>query len=303
MLSLDFKEIQNCNMCYASADHFEVMGVRLNQSQGFKPSRKKGVAVTICRCNACGLVFADPQPLPKHFSDQYNVSAEEYWQGLDVEYADSVFQKELQILSGMGFETGGKKALDIGAGLGKCMIALSNAGMDAYGFEPAKAFYEIAVSHHKISTEKLTLNTLEDADYPNSYFDFITFGAVLEHLHDPDASLKKALSWLKPGGYIHIEVPSAKWLISKLYNFYYKWIRMTNFVTNTSPMHAPFHHFEFTKDSFRKNAGFNNYSIAYCNVEVCETTLPVKHFDPFLKRYMKASGTGLQLIIFLKKNA
>jgi hypothetical protein len=30
------------------------------------------------------------------------------------------------------------KALDVGAGLGKCMISLNNAGFDAFGCEPSK---------------------------------------------------------------------------------------------------------------------------------------------------------------------
>ena len=70
-----------------------------------------------------------------------------------------------------------------------------------------------------MNPEKFKHSSIEDINYPDAFFDFITFGAVLEHLHDPDQCLKKALTWLKPGGYIHIEVPSAKWFISKLFNF------------------------------------------------------------------------------------
>jgi 2-polyprenyl-3-methyl-5-hydroxy-6-metoxy-1,4-benzoquinol methylase len=43
--------------------------------------------------------------------------------------------------------------------------------------------------------------------FPEAHFDFITFGAVLEHLYDPSMSIHKAMSWLKPSGIMHIEVP------------------------------------------------------------------------------------------------
>ena len=174
--------------------------------------------------------------------------------------------------------------------------------MDAYGFEPTKSFYDIGINKYKLSPDKFQLSTIENVSYPDNYFDFITFGAVLEHLHDPNACIKKALNWLKPGGYIHIEVPSANWFIAKLYNFYYKWICLSNYVTNLSPMHSPFHHYEFTEKTFKENATHNQYKVTWIKTETCETTLPIRIFDGFLKKYMNLSKTGLQLIVFLKKN-
>jgi len=52
------------------------------------------------------------------------------------------------------------------------------------------------------------------------------------------------MSWLKTDGIMHIEVPSSDWLIARLLNFYYK-IRGLDYVTNISPMHEPFHLYEF----------------------------------------------------------
>jgi ubiquinone/menaquinone biosynthesis C-methylase UbiE len=288
-------------MCHAGAARFRVMGLRLNRSTGFSPSARTGVAVTICRCRECGLIFANPQPIPLQFSDQYDVSPEEYWHDLDLEWRSSYFKKELGILEKLGFRFEGSRSLDIGAGIGKGMRSMSEAGMDAFGFEPVEAFYKVGISRYGLSPGRFKLGTIEDAEYPDDYFDFITFDAVLEHLHDPDGSLVKALRWLKPGGFIHIEVPSSNWFIAKLYNFYYR-CRLTSFVTNTSPMHSPFHHFEFSRKSFEKSAVRNGFTIAHTHVEVCETTTPIKSFDFLLKRYMKWTGTGLQLIVFLRKN-
>src|SRR6185436_12697820 len=95
---------------------------------------------------------------------------------------------------------------------------------------------------------------------PAEHFDYIHCAAVLEHLYDPDASIKKMLSWLKKDGILHIDVPHAKWLIASLLNFYYRIIG-SDYVTNLSPMHKPYHLHEFTLKSFIENGKVNNYSI------------------------------------------
>jgi len=102
--------------------------------------------------------------------------------------------------------------LDIGAGIGKCMVAMFNAGFDVYGMEPSIPFYEKSLQHMKIDQNKLQNCALEDYQCDDEYFDFITFGAVLEHLYHPSDSINRALKWLKPGGFIQIEVPSSAWL-------------------------------------------------------------------------------------------
>ncbi len=89
------------------------------------------------------------------------------------------------------------------------------------------------------------MSSVEDADFPARSFDFITFGAVLEHLYSPSLALSRALGWLRPGGIIQAEVPSSDHLLSKLLNFYFR-LRGTNYVTHLSPMHPPFHLYEFS---------------------------------------------------------
>ena len=94
-----------------------------------------------------------------------------------------------------------------------------------------------------ISAHRLKLGMVEELDYPENEFDFITFSAVFEHLYHLAKTLEKALKWLKPGGIVHIGVPSSNHLIAKLINIYYK-LKGTNYVTHISAMHAPFHLYE-----------------------------------------------------------
>lgn len=231
-----------CNMCGGSEQ--KILGKRLNQSQGKNPKNKVGITTTIVQCKQCGLIFSNPQPIPEKISDHYGVPPEEYWKGDYFKLDEQYFKTEIKTLKNLYSFKEGDKALDIGAGLGKCMIALKNAGYDVYGFEPSQPFYERAISKMEISTDRLQNTSVENATYQNDFFDFITFGAVLEHLYDPSEVLKKALTWLKPGGIMQIEVPSSNWLIAKILNRYYK-LRGLDYVSNLSPMHEPITYLSF----------------------------------------------------------
>jgi 2-polyprenyl-3-methyl-5-hydroxy-6-metoxy-1,4-benzoquinol methylase len=286
-------------MCGDPADHHKVLGKRMNRPQGKKPWKKTGITTTVIKCRKCQLIYSNPQPVPLNIQDHYGVPPENYWIGDYFKIDPSYFAVEIARSKKLIGFTPGMKALDIGAGLGKCMIALANAGYDAYGFEPSIPFYERAISQMKISPERLKQGMLEEVDYPENEFHFITFGAVLEHLYDPAASIAKAMKWLKPGGVIQVEVPSSAWLVHRLINFYYK-LRGSDYVGNLSPMHSPFHLYEFGLKSFSENAVQNNYEIAFHEYYICKTYMP-KFVDFFIRPYMKYTNTGMQLCVWLRK--
>jgi len=286
-------------MCGADSSKHRVLGKRLNRSQGKRPSKKIGITTTVLKCKDCGLIYSNPQPIPNDLQDHYGIPPKDYWKDEYFIENKDYFKKEIEVLEKIMKVSVGMKSLDIGAGLGKQMIALADAGFDAHGFEPSKPFYRQAISKMKIDPTKLKLGMIEELEYPDNYFDFISFGAVLEHLYDPANSINRAMKWLKPTGILHIEVPSSKWLVGKIINFYYK-IKMTDYVGNISPMHEPFHLYEFGLKSFEKHAKKNNYEIAFHEYYVCQTFLP-KILDTVLVPYMKKTNTGMQLCVWLRK--
>jgi len=150
-----------------------------------------------------------------------------------------------------------------------------------------------------INTDKLKLGMIEEVEYSENHFDFISFGAVLEHLFDPSASILKAMKWLKPNGIIHIKVPSSDWLIAKIINLFYK-LKCTDYVCNLSPMHKPFHLYEFSLKSFQEHAKQHGYELAFYEYYVCQTFMP-KMIDYILKPYMRWTNTGMQLCVWLRK--
>jgi ubiquinone/menaquinone biosynthesis C-methylase UbiE len=294
-----FNNIDKCNMCGSNTETHKVLGKRLNQSQGRNPKKKTGITTTVVKCSNCSLVYSNPQPVPFDIQDHYGVPPENYWKENYFMVDDNYFKWEIEKLKKLIDFKEGMKSLDIGAGLGKAMIALSKIGFDAYGFEPSEQFRERAISKMGINADKLKVGMIENVDYPTNHFDFISFGAVLEHLYDPSTSIVRALKWLKPNGIIHIEVPSSKWLINRLVNIYYK-LNRSDYVANISPMHEPYHLYEFGLKSFQEHSIKHGYEIAFYEYYVCQTFMP-KLMDIVLKPYMKRTNTGMQLCVWLRK--
>ena len=299
MLNYGFVAVAACDMCAADPSHFRVMGLRLNRSQGRKPRAASGVAVSVKTCRNCDLVFADPQPVPANFEDHYG-EPEDYW---DADYfADESGYFEDEIATAkrlLGFREG-MRALDVGAGIGKAMRAMAAAGFDTRGFEPSPAFRHAAIARVGIPEDRLALAEVENAEFPANHFDFISFGAVLEHLFSPSTAIERAIGWLKPGGIIQAEVPSSRWLISRLVNMYNRLVG-TNLVTNISPMHQPYHLFEFGLGSFELHGSRSGYRVAHHHFMVCSMPHVPRMIQPPLRWWMDRARTGMQLVVYLKK--
>ena len=295
-----FKPVTSCNMCGANSSKFKRLGKRLDKSQKLFPIKKQGRSIPIFMCRNCGLVFSNPQPIPRDLQDHYGVSPEQYWSPEYFEIKENYFRSEIETLQKLTSHELGLKTLDIGAGVGKQMIALKKSGYETYGIEPSVPFYQMAIEKMGIEQDHLKCISIEAAEYDQNTFDFISFGVVLEHLYDPSAAIIKAMKWLKPQGVVHIEVPSSRWLIGKLINTYYK-LSFQDFVGNLSPMHEPFHLYEFGLESFKQHAKKNDYTIAHHEYYVCQTFLP-KVFDRIVKPYMKHTDQGMQFCVWLRKN-
>ncbi|HNW96938.1 MAG TPA: class I SAM-dependent methyltransferase [Bacteroidales bacterium] len=296
-MKYSFLNIDKCSFCGSS--EFKILGRRLNTSQGKNPRKKTGITTTIVRCVCCGLIFPNPFPIPENISDHYNISPEEYWPNEYFTIPDNHLKNYIEWMNNIRKFDSDSKILDIGAGIGKNMIALKRYGYDAYGIEPSLPFYDRAISKMGIDPDKLQLVSIENCIFQDNMFDAIFFSAVLEHLYNPAEILKKIINWVKPNGLVFIESPSASWLINKLVNKYYK-IRGSDYVTNLSPMHPPYHLYEFTKKAFELHAEMNNYEVVDCRYFVCQTYAP-KIFDKILKKYMKMTNTGMELAIWLRK--
>lgn len=287
-------------MCGASGASQKVIGRRLNRSQGKRPSQLTGISVSVVKCNECDLVYPDPLPIPNSLEDHYDVDPNAYWRAEYFADDPNPFAGQIARFKKLSDISRPPVALDIGAGIGKCMTALDRAGFEAFGIEGSRSFFNAAIERGGQSVERLALATIESAEFEEASFDFITFGAVLEHLYDPSGSILKALEWTRPGGFIHLEVPSSGWLISRLGNMFYK-ISGSDFVANLSPMHPPYHLYEFGLRSFQAHADRYKYEIAHHEFYAAQTYLP-RILDPVARYLMEKTNSGMQLEVWLRKS-
>ena len=287
-----FIDVPACNMCGGGG---RVWGRRLNTSQGLRPKGKIGISTTVMKCRRCGLIYSNPQPVPENVADHYGVPPETYWHDDYFQISEDHFRTEKMRIR--QFAPDARTFLDVGAGIGKTMKAV---GLDAYGVEPSQPFYEHAIKKMGISPRRLTLRTFEETNFPQM-FDVVSFGVVLEHLYDPSAAIKKAMKWLNPGGLIHIEVPNADYLLSRVFNFYF-WLSRTDYVVNISPMHVPFHLYEFTEEAFVLNGQRSGYEVVHTDRYPGVVSIAPK-LSKLLSPIMTVTKTGLGLTVYLRKRA
>ena len=118
------------------------------------------------------------------------------------------------------------KILDVGCGGGSYLYRLKQWGWEAHGVEPSETGAKQAQSlgltvHH---------GTLQEARFPDAFFDVVRLSNVLEHLSDPKATLKEISRILKGDGLVYVTVPNTRSLVF--------WLFQENWYALDSPRHA-----------------------------------------------------------------
>ena len=186
-------------------------------------------------------------PMPINGLEQhYSVSPQDYFHNHDasdrLEYASLLMQQlqELHIAKG--------KLLDIGAGRGEVLRVARENGWSVIGIETSPTFADYAARY---SGAQIIQAPLNECDFQANSFDAIVLGAVLEHLYNPDETIKEIARILKPGGALFVDVPNEQGLYFILGNYYQKF-RRRDWVVNLAPTFPPYHVFGFGPQSLRK---------------------------------------------------
>jgi ubiquinone/menaquinone biosynthesis C-methylase UbiE len=99
----------------------------------------------------------------------------------------------------------GRKILDIGCSSGDKLDTYVRREFEVYGIDITGSAIADARRHVKGT---FLVGTIEEAQLPEAFFDFVRFDNVLEHIYDPRAFLKKVYALLKPGGTAFGYVPN-----------------------------------------------------------------------------------------------
>ena len=288
-------EMPACNMC--GSGRRRDIGLRLSGRTGLRPRKASGVAIPVKQCADCQMIYLDPMPIPINIRDHYDMKPENYFDEGHLQAWPAFDNNRLSEV--MEFRPG-MKAVDVGAGVGVHMISYEKAGWDVWGIEPSESFVRYGIDRLGIDPSRLLQQEFENNTLPSESFDLVSFGAVLEHLPSPARALEAACRLLRPGGIILADIPSSTFLIARLINLFYR-LNGTPFVTNVSPMHPPFHLYEFTHHSFAKNGKRTGYELAKHQYWVTTLYNVPKRLEPWVRWALTKTGLGDGLRVLLKK--
>ena len=194
----------------------------------------------LIRCSACGSAYLDPRPTSASIGAAYDTyythepsprAAETSAQGslrkaLRNDYLNSRYDYDLAPTNPLGRfvvrllpghraaadrhvsrlrrPRAAARVLDVGCGNGDFLVEMRAAGWSAEGLETDARAVALARARGLDVRE----GALEPGAYPPGSFDAITFNHVLEHLHDPVATLRAAREILRGDGLLWVATPN-----------------------------------------------------------------------------------------------
>lgn len=177
-----------------------------------------------CRCVSCGLRRISPQPTSLELDTIYSSGYFDAW-GKEADYKACKRHHFSAILERLPRPLSpGAKVLDVGAATGIFMELLREKGYEAYGVELSADGYQVMAE--KFSADRIFNGFFEETDFSpvvrDTKFSCLFMCDFFEHVRDPDITLQKAASLLKPGGQLAIHVPNVKSFPAKLFGKYWE---------------------------------------------------------------------------------
>lgn len=226
------------------------------------------------RCLSCDLIFLNPRPTLDSIIKLYEMdytpeNDQSIVHRLETSrwkvFITKIGRKIIGSYTAEIIDQSVGKVLDIGCGSGYLLQSLKQKGCGVFGVEANRNSVNIC------NNLGLTVfhGTLEEAHYPDCFFDVVVLSQVLEHLPSPKKALKEIWRILKIGGKIFIYMPNPKGYIAVIFGKYWHgW-------------HIPFHFYALTIETIRKLAAETGFS-----VNKISTVTPTRFFTVSLKSYL-----------------
>jgi 2-polyprenyl-3-methyl-5-hydroxy-6-metoxy-1,4-benzoquinol methylase len=162
----------------------------------------------IVRCRGCGLVFTNPRPSEEQIRRSYAMAE-------DHEYADEDCSRSINahmsLFTIRKLACGGR-LLDVGCATGYFLNA-ARLDFDVMGVELSRWAAEHARTRLGLNIHCGTIDDLPPAEGP---FDVLTLNDVIEHVTDPQRTLHRAASLLRPGGILYLITPDVRSLSARI---------------------------------------------------------------------------------------
>jgi SAM-dependent methyltransferase len=218
----------------------------------------------VVRCKYCGFYYTDPMPfwneveLQCLYDSDYFPPMSRWWEHQRIEVNP---RRRLDIME-QHASSNITSFLEIGCGLGYGLEEAIKRGWLVWAQEVSHALARKARERLGIDIFE---GQLQEADYPDSYFDAIYIDSVLEHLPQPMKMLEAIHRLLKPGGVAYITVTNEDALINRGRGLIFKFLRIKK-SPKLSPLAYPHHIVGFTPDTFKRACESTNFDIRYIRV-------------------------------------
>jgi 2-polyprenyl-3-methyl-5-hydroxy-6-metoxy-1,4-benzoquinol methylase len=190
--------------------------------------RQSGIFHLVC-CEECGLLYQNPRPpladIGRYYPDHYGSysSAQAGLRtrpGLMGWIIRRGMNKRCRLVDrAVPAQVGqARRHLDVGCASGLFMEAMQSHGWQVEGVELNEAAGRATSARLGVP---VFIGPFEAAHYPDASFDAVTMWDVLEHLHDPLASLRELRRIVRPGGVLFVRVPNAASYVARLCGRYW----------------------------------------------------------------------------------
>lgn len=163
-----------------------------------------GKEFEVLKCRNCSLARTWPSPLQGNEAEQYYEDIEDYEMRFEKQVLWQAFaHRTLEVIK--KYKPSGK-LLDVGCNVGILVTEAKKLGYDAYGIDFSQKALDYGRKNLGLE-DSLQRGSVAAQNYPNDYWDIMTYMQCFEHLEDPLVEYKEVYKVIKPEGILVIEVP------------------------------------------------------------------------------------------------
>lgn len=240
-----------CPVC--KVDDTRVLGFRGGQHHRYG----LGASSRIVQCRSCGLIYANPFPVPVDPQELYG-DPEKYFEYHD---SDAKIEGQRGLIREVVRRTGRPQPtiVDVGSGRGELLRAGVLEGQpNVVGLELSDAMIADARTNYGVVVHRQTIEE-HAAEAPGRY-DAVVLNAVLEHVYDPDSMIAAAKRLTHPGSILYIDTPVEPNLLTMVKSAMNRLSRSDS-VLNLSPTFSPYHVFGFNRRSIRHLLAKHDFAV------------------------------------------
>ena len=214
-----------CNVC--ESDNYVVLYEGRDRLHGL------GGPFRLVKCQQCGLIYLNPRPtrgeLGRYYPPDYGPYAQDIEQGRgflsSLTYRYGIAKRCRMI-------TKRKKPgriLDVGCGAGHFLNGMKLRGWQTFGIEISGEAAAYAKERFGLEVH---VGELEEAEFTAAHFDAVTIWNVLEHLHDPLATLMEVNRLLKDDALLVFSIPNWASIDARLFGEFWVGLDMPRHLYN-----------------------------------------------------------------------